>query len=103
VADSAVTVPPVTLGNILVLLVDGLVIGALGRLAVPGPDPMPIWATILFGLAGGFLGGGFGLALAGWVGAILASVVVAAVLIIVYRRFVQKRPITGPEAKLPPR
>jgi uncharacterized membrane protein YeaQ/YmgE (transglycosylase-associated protein family) len=92
----------VTLGDILVLVVDGLVIGLLARLAVPGPDPMPIWATILFGLAGGLLGGGFGLALAGWIGAILLSIVVAALLIVAYRRFVQKRPITGPRAKLPP-
>lgn len=91
-----------TLGNIVVLLIDGLVVGALARLAVPGPDPMPIWATILFGLVGGFLGGGFGLALAGWIGAILLSIVVAALLIVAYRRFVQKRPITGPRAKLPP-
>ncbi|MDQ4029698.1 MAG: GlsB/YeaQ/YmgE family stress response membrane protein [Actinomycetota bacterium] len=91
-----------TLGEILLLLVDGLVIGALARLAVPGPDPMPLWATLVFGLAGGFLGGGFGLALAGWLGAILLSIVVAALLIIGYRRFVQKRPITGPRAKLPP-
>jgi uncharacterized membrane protein YeaQ/YmgE (transglycosylase-associated protein family) len=92
----------VTLGNIVVLMIDGLVVGALARLAVPGPDPMPIWATILFGLVGGFLGGGFGLALAGWIGAILLSIVVAALLIVAYRRLVQKRPITGPRAKLPP-
>ena len=91
-----------TLGEILLLLIDGLVIGGLGRLAVPGPDPMPLWATILFGLAGGLLGGGVGLALAGWLGAILVSVIVAALLIIAYRRLVQKRPITGPRAKLPP-
>jgi uncharacterized membrane protein YeaQ/YmgE (transglycosylase-associated protein family) len=82
--------------------VNGLVIGALARVAVPGPDPMPLWATILFGLAGAFLGGTAGLALGGWVGAILLSVVVAALLIVAYRRFVQKRPITGPRAKLPP-
>ena len=80
-----------TLGEIVVLLIDGLVIGGLARLAVPGPDPMPLWATILFGLA-----------LAGWVGAILLSIVVAALLIVAYRRLVQKRPITGPRAKLPP-
>ena len=81
---------------------NGLVIGALARLAVPGPDPMPLWATILFGIAGAFLGGAFGLALAGWAGAILFSVVVAALLIVAYRRLVQKRPITGPRAKLRP-
>jgi uncharacterized membrane protein YeaQ/YmgE (transglycosylase-associated protein family) len=82
--------------------VNALVIGALARLAVPGPDPMPLWATILFGLVGAFLGGAFGLAVAGWIGAILFSVVLASLLIVAYRKLVQKRPITGPRAKLPP-
>ena len=91
-----------TLGEILLLLLNGLVIGGLARLAVPGPDPMPLWATILFGIAGAFLGGALGLSLAGWPGAILFSVVAAAILIVGYRRLVQKRPITGPRAKLPP-
>lgn len=91
-----------TLGDIVVLLVVGLVIGALARLAVPGPDPMPLWLTILFGLAGGFAGGGIGLALAGWIGAILVSVVIASLLIIGYRKLVQKRPITGPRAHMRP-
>ena len=35
----------------------GLVVGALGRLALPGPDPMGIGMTIAIGLAGSFLGG----------------------------------------------
>src|SRR5512133_3148244 len=35
----------------------GLVIGALARLALPGPDPMGIGMTILIGIAGAFLGG----------------------------------------------
>jgi uncharacterized membrane protein YeaQ/YmgE (transglycosylase-associated protein family) len=87
---------------VLILVLQGLVIGALGRLAIPGPDPMPWWLTLVIGLVGAFLGGALGLALAGWVGAILLSVVVAALLIVAYRRFVQKRPITGPRAKLPP-
>jgi uncharacterized membrane protein YeaQ/YmgE (transglycosylase-associated protein family) len=39
------------------LAVLGLVIGALARLALPGPDPMGIGTTILIGLAGSFLGG----------------------------------------------
>jgi uncharacterized membrane protein YeaQ/YmgE (transglycosylase-associated protein family) len=39
------------------LAVLGLVIGGLGRLALPGPDPMGIGATILVGLGGSFLGG----------------------------------------------
>ena len=35
----------------------GLVVGALGRLALPGPDPMGVGLTIAIGLAGSFLGG----------------------------------------------
>jgi uncharacterized membrane protein YeaQ/YmgE (transglycosylase-associated protein family) len=35
----------------------GLVIGALARLALPGPDPMGIGMTIAIGLAGSFIGG----------------------------------------------
>lgn len=41
----------------LVLLLGGLVVGALARLALPGPDPMSIWATIALGLAGTFVAG----------------------------------------------
>jgi uncharacterized membrane protein YeaQ/YmgE (transglycosylase-associated protein family) len=39
------------------LALTGLVVGALARLALPGPDPMGIGMTILIGLAGSFLGG----------------------------------------------
>ena len=88
---------------ILALLVSGLVVGLLARLAIPGPDPMSIWMTVGFGIAGALLGGGAGYAVAAEPGAFLASVVVASVLIVGYRRFVQRRPITGPEARRLPR
>ena len=39
------------------LALTGIVVGALGRLALPGPDPMGIGQTILVGLAGSFIGG----------------------------------------------
>jgi uncharacterized membrane protein YeaQ/YmgE (transglycosylase-associated protein family) len=42
---------------ILSIIVGGLIIGALGRLIVPGPNPMGLVATILVGIAGAFLGG----------------------------------------------
>jgi len=41
---------------LLFLVVSGAVFGALGRLAVPGPNPMSIGATILAGIGGSFLG-----------------------------------------------
>ena len=42
---------------ILVLVVTGLVVGALGRLALPGRDPMGIGATILVGIGGSLAAG----------------------------------------------
>jgi uncharacterized membrane protein YeaQ/YmgE (transglycosylase-associated protein family) len=39
---------------ILWLAIVGLVVGALARLALPGPDPMTVPQTIAVGLAGSF-------------------------------------------------
>ena len=97
------------LGAIIQVLISGFIIGALARWAVPGPDPMPIWMTILFGVVGSFIGGGIAAAIfgadqdSGSVFAILAgSVLASSLLVIAYRRFVQHRPITGPDAYRPP-
>ena len=92
-----------TLGLIIGVLLSGLIVGALARLAVPGPDPMPIWGTIVLGLAGSVIGGiiarvVFGGTGAGLVGAVLVSVA----LLAAYRRYVQKRPFWGPGARRPP-
>jgi uncharacterized membrane protein YeaQ/YmgE (transglycosylase-associated protein family) len=98
------------LGAIIQVLISGFIIGALARWAVPGPDPMPIWMTILFGVAGSFVGGGIAAAIfgaeqdSGSVFAILlGSVLASTLLVIAYRRFVQHRPITGPDAYRPPK
>ncbi len=37
---------------LILLALSGLVVGGLGRLALPGPDPMSIPQTMLVGLAG---------------------------------------------------
>lgn len=42
---------------ILGLLVTGLIVGAVGRLIVPGPNPMSLLATIAVGIGGSILGG----------------------------------------------
>ena len=42
---------------ILLWLLSGLFIGALGRLALPGPQPMGCITTALCGLGGSLLGG----------------------------------------------
>jgi uncharacterized membrane protein YeaQ/YmgE (transglycosylase-associated protein family) len=88
----------------------GFAIGSLARWAVPGPDPMPAWLTIFIGLSGSLLGGGIVVAIVG-TGTrtdlyltVMASIAVAALLVVAYRRFVQGRPVTGPEAqRLPTR
>lgn len=42
---------------LLALLLIGLVVGALARLALPGPDPLSLPATIGLGLAGTLIAG----------------------------------------------
>jgi uncharacterized membrane protein YeaQ/YmgE (transglycosylase-associated protein family) len=89
------------IGFIIYLIVFGLVVGALARLALPGPDPMGILATIGLGLAGAFLGGIIAHLLIGTAGGIIFSIVGAIILLYLYRRFVQHRPLTGPGARRP--
>ena len=45
------------IGYLISLALIGLVVGALGRLVVPGPDPMGIVGTIVLGIVGGVLAG----------------------------------------------
>jgi uncharacterized membrane protein YeaQ/YmgE (transglycosylase-associated protein family) len=84
----------VGIGFIVFLLLFGLVVGALARLALPGPDPMGIFATIGLGLAGSFLGGVIAHIFLGTGGGIIFAVLAATLLLYLYRRFVQHRPLT---------
>ena len=45
-----------TIGGIISALVVGLVIGALGRLVVPGRQHIPIWLTVVIGIIAAFIG-----------------------------------------------
>jgi uncharacterized membrane protein YeaQ/YmgE (transglycosylase-associated protein family) len=45
------------LAFIIVLLIIGLIAGAIARLLVPGRDPIGVLGTILLGVAGSFIGG----------------------------------------------
>jgi len=46
----------VTIAGIISAIIVGLVIGALGRLVVPGRQNIPIWLTILVGIVAAFIG-----------------------------------------------
>jgi uncharacterized membrane protein YeaQ/YmgE (transglycosylase-associated protein family) len=45
-----------TVTGIITAIVIGLIIGALGRLVVPGRQAIPIWLTILVGIGAALLG-----------------------------------------------
>jgi len=71
---------------IVFLAIWGLVVGALARLALPGPDPMSIWMTIAIGLAGSFLGGLVAGLLWHRTAGFVFSVLVSTGLVYLYRR-----------------
>jgi len=45
------------LAYLIILALSGLFVGALARLALPGPDPMSLVHTTVLGLAGNFIAG----------------------------------------------
>jgi uncharacterized membrane protein YeaQ/YmgE (transglycosylase-associated protein family) len=83
---------------ILGLIVWGFIVGGLARLALPGPDPMPWYATIGLGLGGSLIGGIIAKLIIGTAGGLVFAVLGAILLLYLYRRFVEHRGITGPSA-----
>jgi uncharacterized membrane protein YeaQ/YmgE (transglycosylase-associated protein family) len=71
------------MGEIIGLIIAGIIVGALGRLINPGPDPMGWLVTIAIGVAAVLI---VGLLISGVLGWILA-VIVAAVLVTLVQRF----------------
>jgi uncharacterized membrane protein YeaQ/YmgE (transglycosylase-associated protein family) len=95
-------------GAIVAAVLSGFLIGSAARFAVPGPDPMPFWLTVLIGLVGSVIGGAIAVGLYGanhitsnsghvFI-TVMLEIVAAAGLVALYRRFVQRRPLAGPEA-----
>jgi uncharacterized membrane protein YeaQ/YmgE (transglycosylase-associated protein family) len=80
-------------GDILIYVLVGLVVGLIARLLLPGPDPIGIIGTIVLGIVGALIGGWlFGAVFpetegVDWIGA----VVVAMILLFLYRRFTAGR------------
>jgi uncharacterized membrane protein YeaQ/YmgE (transglycosylase-associated protein family) len=44
------------ISGIFTAIIVGLIIGALGRLVVPGKQKIPIWLTLLIGVVAAFVG-----------------------------------------------
>lgn len=45
-----------TVTNVVTALIIGLIIGALGRLVIPGRQNIPIWLTMVIGVVAALLG-----------------------------------------------
>jgi uncharacterized membrane protein YeaQ/YmgE (transglycosylase-associated protein family) len=83
---------------LVALVASGLVVGALGRLALPGRDPMTIPQTILIGIAGSLAAGLLALALFDGRrgGGLLLSVAFAMLFVWLARRARERTPGAGP-------
>jgi uncharacterized membrane protein YeaQ/YmgE (transglycosylase-associated protein family) len=75
--------------SIIVMLIIGLIAGAIAKLLMPGKDPGGIVITMLLGIAGsivaGFLGRLLGLYRDGETAGFIASIVGAVLLLAIYR------------------
>ena len=72
--------------SILGLLLVGLIVGAVARVLLPGPDPLGPGMTILLGLAGSFIGFFLGLFLFQRPGGFILAVLSSMLLIYLVRR-----------------
>ena len=87
--------------GILATLIVGLIVGAIAKLLMPGKDPGGIIITMIIGVVGALLAGFLGRAL-GWYESpgegpgIIASIIGAMLLLLLYRMFVGRRGTTVP-------
>lgn len=79
--------------EILWFIVVGAIVGLIARLLLPGRDPIGIIGTILLGIVGAIVGGFIWQALfekqAGWIGSILAAMLV----LFIYRKMTYGRTV----------
>lgn len=87
-----------TITGIIITIIVGLIIGALGRLVVPGRQPIPIWLTIVIGIIASFIGAwiasaaGYGNANGGipWI-LLIIDIVVAAIFVVIAAHLYSRR------------
>jgi uncharacterized membrane protein YeaQ/YmgE (transglycosylase-associated protein family) len=83
----------ITVGEILIYILAGIVIGFLARLIVPGKQQMSFVATVVLGVVAAVIGGLIWNAIwpsndgIAWIG----SIIVAVVLVWIYSRFAASR------------
>jgi uncharacterized membrane protein YeaQ/YmgE (transglycosylase-associated protein family) len=80
------------IGEIIGLIVVGLIVGALGRLINPGRDPMGLLATLVIGVASMLI---VGLIVESTLWSFILGVIVAVILVSVYARVVGPRRTTA--------
>jgi uncharacterized membrane protein YeaQ/YmgE (transglycosylase-associated protein family) len=79
-----------TITGVISAIIVGAIIGALGRLVVPGRQPIPIWLTIVIGIVAAFIGAfiasalGYGNANGGipWI-LLIIQIIVAAIGVVI--------------------
>jgi uncharacterized membrane protein YeaQ/YmgE (transglycosylase-associated protein family) len=72
------------IGELIALIIVGLIVGALGRLISPGRDPMGLLMTIVIGVASMLIAGFIFDGILQWI----VGIVVAVLLVGLYARFV---------------
>jgi uncharacterized membrane protein YeaQ/YmgE (transglycosylase-associated protein family) len=75
-----------TIGFIIGLILVGLLVGALGRLVHPGPDPMGILMTLGIGIASMLIVGILLHGALGALGSFIVAVIVAALIVAIWAR-----------------
>ena len=80
---------------LIVLVAGGYIVGGLARWALPGPDPMPWYATVALGIGGSIVGGIVARVLIGTAGGFFFAFLGAVILLYLYRRFAQGRGLSG--------
>lgn len=83
---------------LLTTIVVGLIVGGLGRLVVPGAQPIGFLATVGAGLCGSILGGFFGQHVfhIGWFGTLLLEIAIAAALVAVLAGRLRRTGVSRP-------
>jgi len=86
-----------TIGGIFTAIIFGAIIGAIGRLLVPGKQNMPIWLTVVVGIVAAFIGSWLARGVFGWstrgfnIGETLLQIVVAAIGVLLVTTFWPKK------------